>query len=325
MKLLPYLSPPNSIQIELVEGCNLFCSWCGIRGIRKKPGNYKFISVELINKIIYDIKNSGWNSRIEFAMHGEPTLHPQIAKIIKKFHKELPKQNLTIFSNGGGLLKKTTEKIDSLFDSGLTTLALDDYKYAGIINFILKRYKGKIEITSFKENSPYQKNKDQKIIIVPDISNTDIINRKLSNHCGAAFPLDYTLMKSLCVKPFRELSIRWDGNIALCCNDFRGVFNCGSIKEKSIEQIWNNKKFDAARRLLFYKRRTFYPCYGCNSLSFRVGLLPDKMGKKKEFILPPDKKVYQIIKKANEQKSITKIIKREWEKDGNIYTNIRKI
>jgi len=29
-----YQDPPNSIQIELTEGCNLACSFCGIQAIR---------------------------------------------------------------------------------------------------------------------------------------------------------------------------------------------------------------------------------------------------------------------------------------------------
>jgi MoaA/NifB/PqqE/SkfB family radical SAM enzyme len=31
--------PPNSIQIELAEGCNLACSFCGIQSIRENEAD----------------------------------------------------------------------------------------------------------------------------------------------------------------------------------------------------------------------------------------------------------------------------------------------
>ena len=31
-----YQDPPNAIQVEFVEGCNLACSFCGIQYIREK-------------------------------------------------------------------------------------------------------------------------------------------------------------------------------------------------------------------------------------------------------------------------------------------------
>ena len=83
-----YQDPPNSIQIELAEGCNLACSFCGIQSIRENgadgPDNthgkasapYKYLSIERAKSICARIKEAGWNPRLEFAMHGEPTMHP---------------------------------------------------------------------------------------------------------------------------------------------------------------------------------------------------------------------------------------------------------
>ena len=42
---------PFAVQIELTEGCNLFCKFCGIRGIRKKPNDFKFMSLEVSKNI----------------------------------------------------------------------------------------------------------------------------------------------------------------------------------------------------------------------------------------------------------------------------------
>ena len=74
--------PPNSIQIELTEGCNLACSFCGIQSIRENeadgPQNihgkasapYRYLTIERARSICDRIKEAGWNPRLEFAMHG---------------------------------------------------------------------------------------------------------------------------------------------------------------------------------------------------------------------------------------------------------------
>ena len=56
--------PPFAIQVELTEGCNLFCKFCGIRGIRKKPNECKFMSLECSKNIAKQIGATKWGSRI---------------------------------------------------------------------------------------------------------------------------------------------------------------------------------------------------------------------------------------------------------------------
>ena len=76
-------TPPLSIQVELTEGCNLGCSFCGLRGMRKngtKP--WKVMDRNTATLIATGIANEGWNSRIIFSMHGEPTLNPNAVRII---------------------------------------------------------------------------------------------------------------------------------------------------------------------------------------------------------------------------------------------------
>ena len=308
--------PPFCIQIELTEGCNLMCSFCGVHGIRQSAGMYKFMTIDIAIKIVSLLQSShGWNPRIEFAMHGEPTLNPNFVEIIKLFNTlNMP---LMLCTNGAGLLIDTQNKIKRLFVNGLSTLTIDNYKNnKKNMDKILKMIDGKFPIFYYpKQNeSPHTRKKYKRIIIVDDISNTKIGNHAtLNNHCGCASkPLIFPLKKR-CAKPFRELAIRWDGNVALCCNDWRGVYKCGNIVNyKSIEDLWQNKFFTAARKRLYYKMRDFSPCEICNATSYRMGLLPDKKGKEKinQPTLIPDK----IINAAIKDEAYSPIILRQWEK-----------
>ena len=58
--------PPFAVQLELAEGCNLRCSFCGLNGIRSKENNFKFMSKETLQSIVSQIILEGWSPRIEF-------------------------------------------------------------------------------------------------------------------------------------------------------------------------------------------------------------------------------------------------------------------
>jgi radical SAM protein with 4Fe4S-binding SPASM domain len=169
---------------------------------------------------------------------------------------------------------------------------------------------------SQRESNPHRRRlpKEHDIVIVEDVSKQPGgTHGKLMNHCGCAFPPNNSMAGKRCARPFREMSIRWDGNVAICCMDWRGYFKCGNISQKGgVEAVWNGKYFRAARRYLYYGMRTFTPCKGCDTRSYRVGLLPDKLGKIK--LSKPTEKTKMVIEEALAGKSYTQPIKRPWEK-----------
>jgi len=110
----------------------------------------------------------------------------------------------------------------------------------------------------------------------------------VTNQGGGAGKLDFSMKGKRCAKPFRELSVRWDGNVALCCDDWPGDYKIGNIHDMPLDELWNHPRFMAARRKLYHGLRDFGPCNGCNVKSYRTGLLPDKKGKKKLKTPGPD-------------------------------------
>ena len=291
--------PPNSIQIELVEGCNLACSFCGIQAIRENGANgpdkvrgkaskpYKFLSREVALRIVKEIADAKWNSRIEFAMHGEPTMHPDYQSIIELFRHWLPKASLMMTSNGGGLLldEGLNHNINTLMRKGLNVLFLDNYEGIKIVDKIQAKYDGPHEVIQYphdKRGNPHKRRKpnEHHIVVGADLTlATDGTHAQVSNHAGSAFPLNNKQEGKRCAKPFRELSFRWDGNVSLCCNDWTGWYKCGNIMDESINGIWTNDMFQAARTKLYHGERDFGPCRGCDNATIRNGLLPDRMGK----------------------------------------------
>lgn len=320
--------PPNAVQIELVEGCQLRCSFCGLNGIREpKKNNFKFMSMETLRSLVNSMTELKWNSRIEFAMHGEPTMHPNLIEMIAATRELAPKLPIMMTSNGGGLMRNTAATIKELFAAGLDTLALDDYVKVSLVERIRDAISREWERLDYQVYdypeagsiaSPHARVNQKRLIYVQDISQAVAGNHSLiNNHAGAGAPKvapEHKSQTQRCAKPFRELSVRWDGNVAICCNDWRGVYKCGNVVRDGLDAVWNGRAMGAARVRLYSGTRNFGPCTGCDAVSYRVGLLPDRMGKDGDSMDVPTVRVANDIRKAVAGPTYTDPVLRPWEK-----------
>lgn len=338
--------PPFALQVELTEGCNLRCPFCGLNGIRdEKKRDYKFMPFGVANRLAEllaeDYQQHGWNPRIEFAMHGEPTLHPSVHEAVHLFRGYLPHAHLMMTSNGGGLLKGPgpRTRVMKLFEAGLNVLALDEYNYVNLVPKIrsaldhsddcalgiggdcdcpvLLQEWEEYEYPEDPDGNPHhRRSADAKVLVyVMDIVEAVRGNHaRLNNHAGAAAPLNDSMQGARCAKPFRELSIRWDGNVAICCNDWRGTYKVGNVMDvDSLEELWNSAAMGAARRKLYHGERDFGPCKGCDARSYRVGLLPDKKGQAR---LPEaDEEDEGVLQRACAGEPYTAPVLRPWERE----------
>lgn len=323
---------PFAVQIELTEGCNLRCPFCALNGIRNATEhNFKFMTPTTLISVMSQIVEAGWNPRIEFAMHGEPTMHPEVAKMIGLAREHAPKLQLMITSNGGGLLRKpgAAQNIRDLFDAGLNVLALDDYDGVKLVDKVIKALhedettldylEGTLGLKIYDyptepEGNPHKRRRlsERVLTIIQDISKASTgTHSLLNNHAGVGAPPNHRGEGKRCAKPFRELSVRWDGNVSVCCNDFRGVYKCGNVVKEGLLGVWNGEPMVAARKKLYHGMRDFGPCKGCDAISYRVGFLPDKLGK--QSLPKPSPYDLKVIDKACKGPSYTKPVLRPWE------------
>lgn len=316
--------PPFCIQVELTEGCNLRCAGCGIHGIREKAGGpYKFMTEKTACNVAATIAAAGWNCRLEFAQHGEPSLHPDFIGMIGVFRQALPRNQIMMTSNGTGFLKNTHAKIVALFEAGLNVLALDDYEAVNIVPKILERAMiDKLETSGVVvkrypqdglEWSPHRRwpRSARMLIIIEDIQKaTEGSHAKINNHAKYGGPPNDSKMGVRCAKPFRELGVRWDGRVAGCCINWTGSLKVGDLNKTSIEDLWNGPVFDAMRHKLYHGQRNFGPCDGCDHETYRLGLLPDKLGKDDLPLPTPEHEA--VIKKALAGPSYTPLVRQPW-------------
>lgn len=308
--------PPFTVVVEPTEGCNRGCSFCSLRSMRKngtKP--WYFMTIDTATRIADEIKRVGWKAKIVFANHGEPTLNSNFFEIVSIFRERLPKSIFHMYTNGIVIsnIKNPNKYIKDLFAVGMNDILLDCYDDKSVE--FLKKIKHDNIVKLEKGVEYYTSKHEQRILLVPSIidDQDNKMTRRLENQAGYASPRNRAYNNKRCAFPFREMAIRWDGNVCICCNDFRGAYLIGNINDMDIEDIWQHPKFRAARIMLYNHNRNFMPCDGCDTISMRVGFLPDSSG---QMTMP---KITEEVKRTannvfKKNGYVSKIIiKREWE------------
>lgn len=331
--------PPITLKVEMTEGCNLRCTFCGLQGIRAEgEKNYKFLHPSVARSLFEEIADLGWHPRVEFTMHGEPTMNPAREEIVAVARELCPDLHLMMTSNGGGLLGKPgiMPNVVGLFRAGLNFLALDDYRGANIVPKIRARlYEKRVEGTDTliqidngppveiydypadDRGHPHRPKRGRRVVsFIQDIeisaAKKEGSHSFLSNHTGAGAPPNDNGMGKRCHRPFREMTTRWNGEMSICCDDWRGKYPIGSI-QSGVGAAWQGPAMGAARERLIRGLRDFGACRGCDSKTTRAGLLPDRMGKKR--LQEPDDQTAADIFSAVALGPLTAPHLRPWEQE----------
>ena len=295
---------PYTIQFELVQGCNRKCQFCGTRGIDQKV---HFASPETAERLFSMIRDAGLSSRILLAGHGEPTLHPDVAAIIGAARRIMPEQTLSMFTNGT-IIERRPSLVDELFDAGLNDLNFDEYDDHRVGEFVrADETCAKYDVCELGPGVPLLAPKNprgRRILITPPIDGDDG-KRAFTNHCGAGLPPSAKPLNKRCTTVFRDMFVRWDGSVSICCNDFRGEYPVTNIYEhESLRDVYFHERFVSARNVLnIGMRDAIHPCRVCDDKPTRVGLLPSTP--------EPSERDYDVVSEPMEP--LSKIVQREWE------------
>lgn len=316
--------PPFKIELDLVEGCFMKCKFCALWGLPEGFNNYHYMSKATLEEICVKIKEAGWNSRIVLAGHGEPMKHPHIVECIKTIRTRLPKNTIALITNGFNL---TVDMAKKLFKAGLSNIAISEYTNFPQIKQIKAELKKEFNVTDW-EDDKYIGNPTHlvsKITVSPPFEfEKKNSSHRIVNRCGVAEPGSHEKQNTRCGKPFRDMYISYDGTLVICCQDFRRSLKLPNIFDDSIDNLWNCKELQAIRRILYTDKRQIYPCNICDHPAYRVGLLPDKMGKVE--LDKPTEEDYQICKHAILKTPMSGYKPRPWEpEEYNRKTYLKEI
>ncbi len=113
------ISAPSVIQVTLTNACNQNCKTCFFRVSNRLNVNIKFLPYEVIKRLVDETCAYGTN--FLFAGGGEPTLHPQLGKIINYVTKKGLHCDIT--TNGFILRDKAKELTEA--EIGTVVVSID--------------------------------------------------------------------------------------------------------------------------------------------------------------------------------------------------------
>ena len=225
---------PYTIKIELVRGCTMRCPFCALPEMEWVNDPWQFMSEEVYKRIIDDLAQWRPKVRIEFAERGEQTFHKNLIPYVQYLRDKLPKAQLTITSNGDTLqkfkndLQKYKAWVMSLLDAGVNVMMLDCYtkeRYA----IFQELFSDSISLFYEDNFHPYRYigPKTRVILLVDGTIGEDHIIRTWHNAAGSvnvavAKAAGYNCadvtepLKKMCIRPFREMEIHYDGKVLFC-------------------------------------------------------------------------------------------------------------
>jgi radical SAM protein with 4Fe4S-binding SPASM domain len=71
-----------------------------------------------------------------------------------------------------------------------------------------------------------------------------------------------------CPFPWQYLVVQWNGDVVACCRDYNAVNVMGNVRNESLEEIWNNKKYMALREEMIHGQFHNSICKPCLDLYY---------------------------------------------------------
>ena len=185
--------------------------------------------------------------------NNEPFLDERIIKFHRIVRSRIPKARMHLFTNG---TKLTMEKFVEIVQY-LDELIINNYNEKNELNNnqrLVVEYCAKhpelIKKVTIVMRHPYE--------VLETRGGTAPNRKKRAVYSNAK-----------CTHPFRQMIVRSNGKVSLCCNDAIGVTDMGDVERESLIDIWYGDKFNEAREILWScGRERISICKYCDS--FRI-------------------------------------------------------
>jgi radical SAM protein with 4Fe4S-binding SPASM domain len=85
----------------------------------------------------------------------------------------------------------------------------------------------------------------------------------LSNRAGNVPGRPTKTIRAFCTRPFDQMCIAFNGNVVLCCQDWKLETFMGNVNDQDISQIWGGTRLSTIRLSLLKKNRSGL-CAACD-------------------------------------------------------------
>ena len=276
---------PRHVQIQTVSRCNAVCLFCGYQDIKDTLPHGSMD--DALFKKIADECGRHFVGRVSPYLMNEPLLDRKLPERIAYFNKVKRPGTKTKINSNGALL--TADMSEALIDAGLRHLWISvqgysEETYQKSMGLPLKKVLDNID--RFLDIRAKKGGKLPKLSITTlrtQLVESELeyaarywgerqVNFKIHNLDNRAgkdlkdLAVNKPVLRRNCDLFLKQAYILYNGDMVLCCHDWRRTVILGNVGERSIAEIWNDPDFE--RRIRAYYAGDFSElaiCRGCTS------------------------------------------------------------
>ncbi len=237
------------VEIETINRCNGKCGFCPV-SVGNDTRKLEYMTDGLFQNIIDQLAEINYAGKLALFSNNEPFLDQSIIERHHYARRRLPDVRMHLFTNGTLL---TIDKFKEIMQY-LDELVIDNYHED------LQLIHPCIAIAEYCDRYPELKKKVTIVLRKP--------NEILSSRGGdAPNRKDILCMENVrCVLPYRQIIIRPDGKVSLCCCDPYGKNTLGDLKKETLLEIWRGTLYKKVREALYGGRKNWNHCVHCDYL-----------------------------------------------------------
>ena len=261
MAIIP---PFKKLRIEINSDCNRKCVFCP-RGTdvtrwknpteKRKKMIEKYMETDDVISILDQNMTQGFRAQVGFDFYNEATLDDRLLYFCE--HTKKLGAPLEIVTNGDNLIddETYTKKLFSLAD--FVVISLYDYK----------DYDGRKKLIDKWQRYLFGLGIDRGYQLAGDYftfgNRAGLVDRR-DKFMDKAELDQQVPIKANCKKVHSKMNIRYDGEVALCCEDSHIRYSLGNVLESSLRDVWYGEKMQEATKLLAAgNRAAIAPCSKC--------------------------------------------------------------
>lgn len=234
----------QQVLIETRTDCNNHCPFCPHAFTNKPLGIMEW---NCYTAIIEQLCEMNYNGRVALMLSNEPLLDDRLKNMIEYAKSKSQRLFLDITTNGKLL---TIELVDEFFRLGLDNININDYR--GDRDKYPEKWSPCIEpIYTAYGNNPKVSFKHRRL------------DESLPNYAGNIPQVFNRKNYGFCNYPFRKLTIAYNGDVLLCCDDFMYDTSYGNVLTDKLIDCWNNTELNTIRFSLLENNRIGL-CERCN-------------------------------------------------------------
>ena len=264
------------INLETSAYCNRVCPYCPVSIYERKDKTIK-IPESILSSIITALKEVDYTKRISLNLYNEPLYSSFIFEVLSKLNRELPNSILHLNSNGDYI--KSEDTLLKLEQSGLKEIHITLHsppkskwnKHSR--QKALKRFAKKIKFNLLKKhlnNLEFETKFGKQLFCKVVCTNLSIISNGRTRG-GEIDNLKPPMKRNLpCGKPFRELTIYYNGSVTPCCEIYHDEkykkYVMGQIlpnNPNSVFEVYAGKLLTKFRESVFGYSMKKGPCATC--------------------------------------------------------------